>query len=112
MLSHAARLRTQSDFDRTYATGTRHYYSGVLLFWRPTTTGTTRIACVVGKKTHPRAVARNRQRRILQAACRTLYPVLRPSIDIVVIYTNRTNVLPYREAVDVLTSLCRRANII
>ena len=112
MLSPAARLRAQSDFDRTYATGTRHYRSGVLLFWRPTSLGVARMACVVGKKTHPRAVARNRQRRILQAACRAIHPSIHASADIIVIYTNRANVLPYKEAVDIITSLCQRANII
>ncbi len=112
MLPHSARLHNTSDFNRVYATGTRHYSSGVLLFWLPNTLQHTRIACVVSKKTHPSAATRNRQRRILQAACRALYPILHPSMDIIVIYTNRADVLPYKEAVKTLTLLCRRANLL
>ncbi len=112
MLPSIARLHTTSDFHRVYTMGTRHYSSGVLLFWLPTTHRHTRISCVISKKTCPSAVARNRQRRILQAACRALYPSIRPSVDLIIIYTNRTDVLPYREAVKILNALFLRANLL
>ena len=66
----------------------------------------------MSKKFSNLAVRRNRQRRILQASAQTLYPKLKPGFDIVISYTNRDKVLPYRDAVDVLNTILNKIKLI
>jgi len=110
MLKSHQRLRNNKDFTQVFKHGKRRSFNGVLLSYTPNTFEHTRIGFVVSKKYSRLAVHRNRQRRILQSAVRSLYPQLRPGFDIIVSYTNHNKVLPYKNALDTLKELFTKIN--
>jgi ribonuclease P protein component len=112
MLNTQQRLKTNKDFIQVFKTGKRHSNSGVLLSYRSNDLPLTRIGFVISKKFSPLAVKRNRQRRILQAAVRELYPQIQKGFDVVISYTNRDKVLSYKDALDILHKLFTEANLI
>ncbi|MFA5986707.1 MAG: ribonuclease P protein component [Parcubacteria group bacterium] len=111
MITKPHRLHTYR-FSSLYSQGKRHYFGGALLFFLPNNSPHSHIAYVVGKKYSPSAVKRNRQRRVLYAALHTHLLNLAPGYDIVISYTNRGKVLPYREACATLSALFSQAKLI
>ena len=112
MLKSQQRLRNNKDFVRVFKQGKRHSFSGVLLSYIPNNMEYSRIGFVISKKYSPLAVRRNWQRRILQSAIHPIYPQLKPGFDIIISYTNRNKVLPYKDASVVLTKLFTKTNLI
>ncbi len=112
MLKSQQRLRNNKDFTRVFKQGKRHSFSGVLLSYIPNNMEHSRIGFVIGKKYSPLAVRRNRQRRILQSAILSISSQLKPGFDIVIYYTNRDKVLPYKDASIALTKLFTKTNLI
>ncbi|HIP50398.1 MAG TPA: ribonuclease P protein component [Candidatus Pacebacteria bacterium] len=112
MLKSQQRLRNNRDFIKVFKRGKRHSFGGILLSYTPNKLDYTRIGFVISKKFSPLAVRRNWQRRVLQSAMRSLYPNLKPGFDIIISYTNRNKVLPYRDALSILTELFTKTNLI
>jgi len=112
MLESQQRLRNNKDFIRIFKRGKRHSFGGVLLSYKSNNLDYSRIGFVISKKYSLLAVRRNWQRRILQSVVRSIYPNIRPGFDIVVSYTNRDKVLPYKGALGVLTELFTKTNLI
>lgn len=111
MLSASNQLRHNNEFRHVLKNGKRHYFGGVLLYYTTNTVDTMRCGFIVGKKYSLLAVARNRQRRILQHAMRDFLPQILPNIDIVISYTNHGKVLPYKQAHDVLKKIFSQHNL-
>jgi len=112
MLKTKQRLRHDRDFIQVFKKGKRHSLGGVLLYYKTNNLPHTRIGFVVSKKYSPLAVKRNRQRRILQHALEKLYPKIIPGHDIIISYTNRDKVLPYRDAVSILETILHKIKLI
>jgi len=112
MLRLQQRLRHNKDFIQVFKKGKRHSLGGVLLSYRQNNLDYTRIGFVISKKYSLSAARRNRQRRILQSASRSLYPLITPGFDIVLSYTNNNDVLPYKDAVVILTRLLRKTKLL
>lgn len=110
MLKSNQRLCHNQDFMKVFK-GKRHSLGGVLLYYRKNNLSTTRIGFVISKKYSLLAVRRNKQRRILQSAIQTIYPTILPGFDIVLSYTNHNKVLPYRDAVVILTELLKKTKL-
>ena len=77
------RLRGAEAFARVFHNGRRLETGRVQVLAVPAAEGTGRIGYVIGRKQLPRAVDRNRLRRLLREAARLRRPVTR-SFDIVV----------------------------
>lgn len=112
MLKKQYRLCNNNDFKNVYKNGKRHYDSGVLLYYAPNGLTHHRIACVVGKKYSLSAVRRNAQKRILSNVYTKLFPIILNHYDMIFIYTNRDNMLPYKEAFQILQRILRKASLI
>jgi ribonuclease P protein component len=65
-----ARVRARADFDRIFRDGRRVALPMLALHWHPG--ATTRLGLAVSRKVDPRAVGRNRIKRILRAQFREL----------------------------------------
>ena len=89
-LPRSQRLRGKEGVGRLFGEGSRGIAGRVLVRALPNDTGTTRIAAVAGKKLG-KAVERNRMRRRLRAAFRTLKKTLPPGWDLALVA--RTGIL-------------------
>ncbi len=111
MLGRNQRLHHNKDFIRVFKQCKRHSFGGVLLYYRKNNLNHTRIGFIVSKKYSLLAVKRNKQRRVLQYAAKKLYPTIKPGFDIIISYTNRDKVLPYRDAVIALKKITLSTNL-
>lgn len=112
MLKKQLRLRNNNDFKNVYKNGKRHYYGGVLLYYAENHAEHVRISCVVSKKYSLSAVKRNAQKRALLHACHESLPDIKGHFDLIFIYTNRDNMLPYKEASKALRILLQKSNLL
>jgi len=97
---------------QVFKNGKRHFYGGVLLSYRPNNLTNSRVGFAIGKKYSLSAVARNRQKRILRSVTEQIYTSILPGFDIVISYTNRDKVLPYKEALEIISKLLSKADLI
>ena len=106
-LPRSARVRQKSDFDRIFADGRRNADPLMSLHWLRSTTP-ARLGLAVSRKVDPRAVSRNRIKRVLRAEFRTLRLQL-PDGDYVCVVraAARTSLGPALRAA--MTSLLLRA---
>jgi ribonuclease P protein component len=91
MLSKPNRLRRSRDFSQVYRQGRKAVSAHLVVrLWAPPPPegahqcGPSQFGIVVSQKVHRRAVVRNRQKRRVRAALRTLLPRLRPNFWVVI----------------------------
>lgn len=74
MLNRKFRLNKNSAFNATYRVNHSYYINGVVLFVgsKKKSESLTRVGFVVSKKTHKRAVKRNRLKRLMRESYRIL----------------------------------------
>ena len=111
MLESSQRLCHNRDYIDVFKKGKRHSSGGVLLYYKKNNLPFTRIGFIVSKKYSNLAVARNKQRRILQSASRALYPHITPGFDIIISYTNKNKVLSYKDAITLLTHILKQKKL-
>lgn len=75
MLPRRSRLHRQDDIIRVVRTGQKIITPYVIIHYLPASAG-SRIACVVGKKVSPSAVARHRYQRWLREIVKSITPSL------------------------------------
>ena len=111
-LSHSRRLHLKRDFERIIQGGTRYQQSGLIL-WTDVSrqVGPARFAIVVSRKLGP-AVVRNRTKRILREAFRTLKVRLKPGVDIIVRPQESEKLGNVQAAQQALTSLYEKASLV
>lgn len=78
------RLRTKRDFDRVFAQPRRSRSRYFSVLSRPNTVGYARLGLAVSRRVDPRAVGRNRIKRVVRESFRHALPDL-PAADVVVI---------------------------
>ena len=106
-LPRSARVRQKSDFDRVFADGRRNADPLMSLHWLRGD-APARLGLAVSRKVDPRAVGRNRIKRVLRAEFRTLRLQLRDGDYVFVVRAAaRASVGPALRAA--MTSLLRRA---
>jgi ribonuclease P protein component len=85
MLPRVARLRRRADFERAYQQGRRVRMMTFTLYAYPRwDDAPTRIGIVAGRRFRT-LVQRNRVKRRLRAACRTLWTQMAPGYDLVLV---------------------------
>ena len=111
-LPHSRRLHLKRDFERIIQGGLRYQQSGLVL-WTDSSrqAGPARFAVVVSRKLGP-AVVRNRTKRILREAFRTLKVRLKPGADIIVKPQHSEKLSKVQAARMALTSLCEQAALL
>ena len=111
-LPHSRRIHLKRDFERIIKGGLRYQQKGLVL-WAETSrqAGPARFAVVVSKKLGP-AVVRNRTKRILREAFRTLKVRLKPGVDIIVKPQDSEKLSKVQAASITLTSLCEKAALL
>jgi len=72
------RLRNEHQFKLIWQSGINEVGRLMVLRALPAPDGQVRIAIVTSRRFSPRAVVRNRARRLLREACRQLFPELSP----------------------------------
>lgn len=78
------RLRRPGDFRNVWNNGRSWAHPFFILWVLPNDTHVTRIGLTASKKVG-NAVVRNRARRIMREAMRTIYPDVQPGLDIVLV---------------------------
>jgi ribonuclease P protein component len=80
--SSLGRLARDGDFRVAYREGARHVTTHLVIYARPNTLNTVRLGVVVGKR-FGRATVRNRLRRRLREATRSLAAQIQAGVDLV-----------------------------
>ena len=131
-LSKANRLRSRQDFNTVYRKGRRrksHYLTIVVLRQLPSkvlqqrddssepiaiaeaTREPTRVGISISQKVSKRAVVRNRLKRLLKVAVRSLLPKFSTGWDIVVIVQPEATQCDYRQFLQELEQLLINAEV-
>ncbi len=108
MLKKEYRLCNNNDFIKIYKKGKRHSNSGVLLLCVKNDIKTTRIGVVINKKFSTSSVKRNAQKRIFRRILQNYYSHIISGVDVVLSYTNHSNMLPYKEASSLIYTLLNK----
>lgn len=106
-LPRSARVRTRAEFDRVFGDGRRNADPLMSLHWLRSETP-ARLGLAVSRKVDPRAVGRNRIKRVLRAEFRKLRMQL-PAGDYVLVVRPAARNSEARALRTALSSLLRRA---
>lgn len=109
-MERARRLRKGREFDELYEQGTVVGGPLLVLRYRKNEVGYTRWGFAVGRRIAKRAVERNRVRRRLREAARSL--AVREGYDVVVTARARSVEASYWELKGALVALLRRAGLL
>jgi ribonuclease P protein component len=96
-------LRDKRDFDRLYGKGTKVHGRHLVIIFAKNGKGYTRKAFLASKKVG-NAVARNRARRLMKEAYRSLAPRVRQGYDIIFVARNTIVTAGCREVTNTMTA--------
>jgi ribonuclease P protein component len=103
-------LRNKKDFDRLYKKGAKVHGKYLVVVFLKNGTGENRKAFLASKKVG-KAVARNRARRLMKEACRSLEPRVRSGYDILFIARNTILNAKCREVTDSMTVSLKKGKL-
>ena len=110
-LPRRLRLHLKRDFETIIQAGHKFQNEELVLWCHMRPSGSARFAVVVSKKLGP-AVVRNRTKRVLREAFRTLQVRLKAGADIIVKPRQSERVSTVQAAQDALMSLCGNAALL
>ena len=96
-------IKRNNDFLRIYRRGKSAADSHGMWYVSPNRLGTVRLGLTTSKKIG-NAVARNRARRVLRAAFREVYPMIRPGFDIILVARTKTTFTKSTALTPILTA--------
>ena len=105
------RLTGSMDFKRVRTSGKSYAHPLVVLVALPATESRLRVGVTAGRSVGG-AVQRNRAKRLLREAMRTLLPVFRTDHDVILIARQPLLKATLQQAQMALTSLAQRANLL
>ena len=111
MLARATRLSRKSDFDRVFASGAAAHHNFVSLRAAANELDHVRVGIICGKRVGG-AVVRNRARRRLREATRSLLPRITPAWDILLVIRPPSAKATVAEFVYALEELLRRRGLL
>lgn len=104
-------LKENRDFRRLYRQPSSYVGPALVVYFKENRAGFCRIGITAGKKLGS-AVERNRAKRVIRVAYRTLLPEFKKNVDMVVVARKRATFIKSQEATDELRSLLIKAEII
>ena len=104
-------LKENRDFRRLYRQSLSYVGPALVVYLKENRAGLSRIGITAGKKLGT-AVKRNRAKRVIRVAYRTLLPDFKKNVDMVVVARKRATFIKSQEAVEELKSLLEKAEII
>ena len=104
-------LKENRDFRRLYRQSLSYVGPALVVYLKENRAGFSRIGITAGKKLGT-AVKRNRAKRVIRVAYRTLLPDFKKNVDMVVVARKRATFIKSQEAVEELKSLLEKAEII
>ena len=104
-------LKENRDFRRLYRQSLSYVCPALVVYLKENRAGFSRIGITAGKKLGT-AVKRNRAKRVIRVAYRTLLPDFKKNVDMVVVARKRATFIKSQEAVEELKSLLEKAEII
>lgn len=105
-----ARVRRQADFDRAWRRGRRARASSLVVVAVDNGSERTRLGLSVGRRIWPGAVQRNRLKRVIREAFRTVYDDLPAGVDLIVMAASPRLVLDLATAQAELRLLASKAH--
>ena len=90
MLPRAYRLSDHQEIRRVFRLGKKAYGSLFSFISLPNSLNKSRFAVVISKKTVPRAVDRNRIKRLVRESVRSNLPQILPGYDSVVVFLKKS----------------------
>ena len=96
-------IKRNNDFLRIYRRGKSVADSHVICYVSPNRLGKVRLGLTTSKKIG-NAVARNRARRVLRAAFREVYPMIKPGFDIILVARTKTTFTKSTALTPILTA--------
>ncbi|PSN15309.1 ribonuclease P protein component [filamentous cyanobacterium CCT1] len=115
MLPKHNRLRRSRQFSQVYRQGKKAVSAHLIMRVLPLPTALSESPCigiVISQKVHKRAVVRNRLKRQVRAALRTLLPRLKPSLWIVINLKPEATQCEYGEFLRELEQLFTKLEVI
>ena len=104
------RLTGSMDFKRVRTSGKSYAHPLVVLVALPSTEGRLRVGVTAGRSVGG-AVQRNRAKRLLREAMRSLLPTIRADRDVILIARQPLLDATYEQALAALEGLARRASL-
>ena len=96
-------IKRNNDFLRIYKKGKSVADKCVVCYVSPNRLGKVRLGLTTSKKIG-NAVARNRARRVLRAAFREVYPMIKPGFDIILVARTKTTFTKSTALTPILTA--------
>ena len=104
-------IKLNKDFRTAYYHGGSQVHPALVTYVRKNRLGVTRVGITTGKKIGS-AVARNRCRRVIREAYRSLSPTLRKGYDIVFVARVRTAAIKSTVLAGVMAAHLRKAGVL
>lgn len=104
-------LKENRDFRRLYRQSSSYVSPALVVYFKENRAGFSRLGITAGKKVGT-AVNRNRAKRIIREAYRTLLPQFKKDVDIVIVARTRAAHLKSTEITEQLKTLLTKAGIL
>ena len=104
-------LKENRDFRRLYRQSSSYVSPALVVYFKENRAGFSRLGITAGKKVGT-AVNRNRAKRIIREAYRTLLPQFKKDVDIVIVARTRAAHLNSTEITEQLKTLLTKAGIL
>ena len=111
MVKRRFRLTRSTDFMRVRRSGKSYAHPLIVLMALPNEDNRTRCA-VSASRSLGKAIQRNRAKRLLRECLRSLYPMIEPGWDILIIARRPLVMATFQEADQALKTLLARAHLI
>ncbi len=112
MLPVNFRLSHKKAFALIFKEGSYASLGALSLKWRPTHLSRSAVGFIASKKNFPKAVNRNRAKRVLREAMRSQLFALRPGFAIIVLYRYKPETLTYDAIERDLRLLLKKNNLL
>lgn len=112
MLPFKNRLAKRDDIQKVYQRGVFAAKGGLIVKYLSNQLPDTRIGFSTEKKFFPKAVERNRAKRLLREATRPLIQRIRPGLDIMIICKNQDDVHHFGKLTGKVETLLKQTNLL
>lgn len=110
-MSDFVTLKTNPDFRRLYNRGISITHPALVIYYQKNRAGICRIGITTSKKIG-NAVERNRSRRLLREAFRSVCPEVKPEYDIVIVARSRTKYVKSTRLAEIMRDIFEKQGML